>query len=191
MKHKIPVVMTLVCALAISAYALTRMTGIQLVNSTVDSTPIGNTTPSTAKFTSAAASLGFTGNLFGNATTATALSADPPNCTAQQSALGIAANGTAQCRTDPQVFWGSAAGCDTPAGTYQSCTQTITLSGTFGDTTYIPVCTGFGFNHEDGSDGSGILYTLSWTTSTVTVETQSNSGNDFYYTTIKCQGFHY
>lgn len=185
--------MALLCVLSISAYALTRMTGIQLVNSTIDSTTIGATTPSTARFTTAAASGGFTGNLFGNATTATALAADPSNCAFNQSALGISANGTGQCRVDPSFAWGSAAGCDTPTGTYQSCQQTITLSNgsTLPDATYIPFCSGTGFNHHAGSDGSGLFYILSWTASTVVVETQSNSGNDFFYTTIYCEGHHY
>jgi len=59
-------------ALLLAAYGLTKITSVQIVNSHIDSTPIGSTTPSTGAFTTATATT-FTGNLSGNATTASSI----------------------------------------------------------------------------------------------------------------------
>lgn len=173
------------------AQSYTRMPYVAMVLSTIDSTVIGATTPASAAFTIATATTYFQGALHGNATTATALAAFPAQCAVDQAALGIAANGAANCRPIPVIYSGNIAGCDTPAGTYQQCSQTITLNGTFSSGAYAPFCQGFGFNHSVGSDASGILYVTASTTHTITVVTQSNSGNDFRYTTIYCEGHLY
>lgn len=47
-------------------FAYTNMVSVHILNSLIDSTPIGQTTPSTGKFTTAQATSGFTGNLTGN-----------------------------------------------------------------------------------------------------------------------------
>lgn len=183
-------IVPVLCVIAL-AQSYTRMPYLAIVLSKIDSTVIGGTTPATAAFTIATATSYFSGALHGNATTATALAATPSQCSADQAALGIAANGNANCRNTPVIYSGSVSGCDTPNGTYQSCSQTITLNGTFTSGAYAPFCQGYGFNHTSGSDGSGILYITGFTTHTITVTTQSNSGNDFFYTTIYCEGHLY
>jgi hypothetical protein len=55
MKKTFNVLIVVLVAFTLSALAMTTVTGQRIINSLIDSTPIGNTTPSTGKFTSVTA----------------------------------------------------------------------------------------------------------------------------------------
>jgi hypothetical protein len=85
----------------------TSLYRVAMTGSLIDSTPIGSTTPSTGAFTTASASGGFTGDLTGNASTATALHSAPTTCSSPSVAKGVDVNGNCIAQTFSHTLAGS------------------------------------------------------------------------------------
>lgn len=121
--------------------AYTNIWSAWVQNSLIDNTIIGQTTPAAAWFTTSSASAGYTGNLTGNASTATALAATPAQCASGSTSTGITANGTANC--SPGVFGSSRsvanfATCNSGlSSTDGACTGSVSWSPAFADTSYV------------------------------------------------------
>ena len=101
-----------------------------------------------------------TGAVAGNADTATALAADPTDCTLPNVALGINASGTAQC-SQPSNVTGNAATVTTNA----NLTGNVTSVGNATTIAVIPAVSGASLtsltaaNISDGTLGAGVLQT--------------------------------
>lgn len=79
---------------------------------------------------------------------------------------------------------------------YDACTDTLTWSGTFADTNYIPVCTGAQSAVDGGNPATNQAPTLvigdkgTWTTTTIPVITQQQRTTVSKFTRIECIGVH-
>jgi hypothetical protein len=81
-------------------------------------------------------------------------------------------------------------GCNlaTPAS-YDSCTDTVTFSPAFADTSYTPTCNGM--NAVGSGSVALTLQVVSWTAAAVTVKTQTMStGTGQHFSDIVCNGVH-
>jgi len=98
--RKSGLVLGCVLGVALAAYGLTKMTGVAMVNSTIDSTVIGGSAPANITGTVVTATNTFVGNVMGSATS---LSPTPSTCGSTGTAYGIAANGGALCASTPST----------------------------------------------------------------------------------------
>lgn len=94
-----------VLAFSVLAWGLTTMRQVSIVQSTINSTPIGQSSPSSASFTNINANTvnaaNFSGSLNGNATTASGLANTPGQCGGGQFSTGIQPSGAANCAANP------------------------------------------------------------------------------------------
>jgi hypothetical protein len=147
----------------VAAVTYTKIRAAWIQASLIDSTPIGSNTPSTGAFTSASASIGFTGSLTGNASTATALAATPTSCGTNGIATGISANGNCVANSYWTPRTCNANGCYRiePDGTYfetitgvslaNNSTTTITLPHSIPTAIETTVCNDGGSRVQSGN----------------------------------------
>lgn len=188
-------IFAVVCFYALAAYGLTKMRSVAIVASTIDSTPIGSTSPSTGVFTTlTAASLN--GPLNGNATsantatTATQLAATPTNCGSTTPAYGISANGNALCTTSSSTyklqFGTTTSTCTTGSSSYDSCPTTVFWPSNFADTNYVAVCFG-------GNPNNPRAALPSWSSKaigSIIANTVTEGSVGVRYSEIDCIGLH-
>jgi hypothetical protein len=115
-----------------------------------------------------------------NASTATALAADPGRCAAGQVSQGVNASGTSTCV--PAVQSASALGCTTAASSFSTCTTTLSWPVAYADTTYKVVCSGINANDPRAS-----INGVNKSTGSVTVTTVTNGSNSASYAEIDCE----
>lgn len=190
------VVFAIVCFYALAAYGLTKMRSVAIVASTIDSTPIGSSSPSTGVFTTLTAS-SLNGPLNGNATSATLaasatqLAAVPTNCGTTNSAYGIDAHGNALCTTGigtyKVLFASTTSTCSTGSSSYDTCPTTLFWpSPGFADTNYGVSCTGSSPNNPRAVVGSW----NSKATGSIIVETVTEGSASVRFNEIDCVGVH-
>jgi hypothetical protein len=161
---------------ALLAYGMTKMSQIQLVNSTIDNTPIGATTPSTINATAVtASSVNSSSYLVGGVPLA---AANLSNGTSGTGAICLVSGSACT----PAVIVGNkgAVSCSPSGGSYSTCTDTITWrTGTFPDTNYSAVCS-LQSPITSGDSGSASLLVFphaATSTTTLTVTVQDNSSD--------------
>lgn len=116
-------------------------------------------------------------NLAGNASTASALSATPTQCSYPGQMTGIQANGNANCTSTLQDEYNSFSGCSFATdGANLTCTNTVTLVTAMPDTSYIVMCTEYQSPSVTTPVLGTITYTITSTTQyTITETTQGSS----------------
>lgn len=163
-KRFVPIFVVLLC---ISLWATTILTNVAIKNSTMDATPIGNTTRSTGKFTTLDA------NSTINATGAISTSN-------QLVSPQIVLNSQLIRQIEAVQF----NGC-TVANSGDTCQVVGTWPHAFADASYVPVCTPF----QNTFDRNTTFQIDAWNASTVTVgikSVASNAGYNF----VTCVGIH-
>lgn len=181
--------------LAVSATAITyhHVQYQQIINSLLDATPVGSFFPSSGAFTTLSNTTGggtitdtfignLTGNVAGNATTSSAFDHNPSNCAANIAALGIAADGTAECNTLIFQAMNITSGLCTTSGAETYCTSpssgVYSWPVAFGSAAYIVTCTYV--NQPTGSGSHPGLYgpyITSQTAAGIAFEIQSGSAS--------------
>lgn len=116
-------------------------------------------------------------NVTGNASTASALSATPTQCSYPGQMTGIQANGNANCTSTLQDEYNSFSGCSfANDGANLTCTNTVTLATAMTDTNYVVMCTEYQSPSITTPVLGTITYSISSTTQyTVTETTQGSS----------------
>lgn len=181
---------------ALSA-AVTRITGVSIINSQINSTPIGAVTPTTGAFTSVTLSSG------------NALSSTTGNSgVVQQAGSNSGTNGATLCNdanknattTCPVVqsttFCPSGCEqtgtpCNTGSSSFNGCDNTVNWPTNFANTNYTVVCNGVGPHDPNNTDqGRVYLQTKSKTISSVTVTTVTLGNTNVNWLEIDCQARH-
>lgn len=131
----------------------------------------------------------------GNAATATALASTPSQCGAGNFATGIAANGNANCSAAlsgvMQKLIITTGICTASGASYNTCTNAAQSNWpvAFADTSYSVTCTGLNPSNSGGSL-SGDIFSVTKTTTGITISLQTNTSSGFTYGEIDCIGYH-
>jgi hypothetical protein len=199
-KAKIAAILFWTVVFSIPAFAvLTRITGVQIVNSQIDGTPIGSLTPSTGKFSGLTVG---TSNIMGGAT---GNSGSIQEAGTNSGVLGAPlcndsnSNVTTTCPQSQSTTF-CAAGCNqngTPCTTgnssYSQCgPQQINWPTNFSDTNYVVYCNGVGPNDLSNSPNNGRAYVQvnSKAQGSVSVISVTTGAAQINWTEIDCFGRH-
>lgn len=131
----------------------------------------------------------------GNAATATALATTPSQCGAGSFATGVAANGNANCSAAlsgvMQKIIITTGICTASGASYNTCTNAAQSNWpvAFADTSYSVTCTGLNPSNSGGSL-SGDIFSVTKTTTGITISLQTNTSSGFTYGEIDCTGYH-
>jgi hypothetical protein len=171
---KLVILNVVILLLTVLVFAATTSTGLHIINSTINSTPIGLLTPSTGAFTTVGAS---------------------------SSSISAAVSGTQRVNTGIingaglQLFTGTSCTTNTPGtNTFAvtdpgHCTSTITWSVSFADTNYAVFCQPTGLVTGPGSVHVNFAGPASASTASVSF---INSDNNYAGTSVTfwCLGIH-
>lgn len=152
MNKTFKIVLFVVCVV-IAMFGLTKYRQIAITNSTIDSTPIGSTTPAVGTFTTLQAPSGISASPIGltspNSGAFTTLSASSTSTLATVNATTVNVSGNTAMNGDIR-FGGltNSSGfqamrrtsCTTPASLGGNCNVTLTWPVSFGDTNYTYTC---------------------------------------------------
>lgn len=167
-------IITLVLVASVLLYGFTKYRGMAITSSTLDSSPVGATTPSTGAFTTLSASSGVNSTAVGNTTPSTGA------FTQFQVTTGV----TAAAGLKHQRFAGT---CTTGTNVGDTCVVTKTWAVAFPDANYTLVCSG-GTQHQNTYMSQESKTASNFVIRVTMAGTPTGAGGS--YDTVDCIGIH-